>query len=175
MPDKDAQSRKRRRKKIIFIGVLVLVLIFIDILSILLYLQPSSFNLNPQSSTSTAQVKEIIDGDTLKLDNGNYVRLIGISASKSPQESFDESRNFLALLIQGRTVKLEKDTQDKDNYNQLLRYVYVDLYGKQLFVNEESVKQGYSVPLSVEPNTKYKSILDEARIYCLENKLNMCA
>lgn len=43
-------------------------------------------------------------------------------------------------LVQGKTIKLESDSTEKDNYGRLLRYVFVD----DLFVNGEMIRLGYA-------------------------------
>ena len=38
---------------------------------------------------------------------------------------------------------MEKDVSDKDKYRRLLRYVWVDVLGEEVFVNKEIVRQEY--------------------------------
>jgi len=47
-------------------------------------------------------------------------------------------------LVEGKTVRLEKDITDRDKYSRLLRYVWVD----SLFINLELVKQGFATRIS---------------------------
>ena len=83
---------------------------------------------------------EIIDGDTFRLANGDTVRLIGIDAPELSQPGGVLSREYLAHLICGKRVTLEKGYEDRDNYNRLLRFVYVN----DLCINEEMIRQGYA-------------------------------
>jgi micrococcal nuclease len=83
---------------------------------------------------------EIIDGDTFRLANGDTVRLIGIDAPELSQLGGKMSREFLAHLIMGKPITLEKGSEDRDNYNRLLRFVYVG----NLCINEEMIRQGYA-------------------------------
>jgi micrococcal nuclease len=82
----------------------------------------------------------IIDGDTFRLETGEPVRLIGIDAPELLQPGGEKSREYLAYLILGKNITLEKGYQDRDKYNRLLRFVYIG----NLCVNEEMIRQGYA-------------------------------
>ncbi len=117
-------------------------------------------------TTTEANVLRVIDGDTIEVDiNGiTYkVRYIGIDAP----ELNDEGCEFSALaqeatrcnsqLVRGKTILLEKDVSEIDQYGRLLRYVYVD----DIFVNAELVRQGLAWAKAYEPDTKYQDYLEE--------------
>jgi micrococcal nuclease len=82
----------------------------------------------------------IIDGDTFRLANGDMVRLIGIDAPELSQPGGALSREYLAHLILGKPITLERGTEDRDKYHRLLRFVYTD----DLCINEEMIRQGYA-------------------------------
>ena len=174
LPKQESKSKKSKtsqNKKFVLLVILLFLLMFVDISSFLyMTYQPSSEAPAPTS----AKVVEIVDGDTFKIETGQFVRLIGVDAPEQGSNLYDQSTSMLSFLIANKTVKLEKDKDNTDNYGRLLRYVYVD-YNKQLiFVNLEEVKQGYAVPMYVAPNDKYKSDIEAARQECLKNKLNLC-
>ncbi len=87
-----------------------------------------------------------VDGDTIKLDTGETVRLIGVDTPESvhpfkPVEYFAvEAKNFTQSLVVGRMVRLEYDQTRRDRYGRLLAYVYLE---DGTFVNAEIIKQGY--------------------------------
>jgi micrococcal nuclease len=83
---------------------------------------------------------EVIDGDTFRLETGETVRLIGIDAPELSQPGGVLSREYLAHLICGKRVTLERGTEDRDKYNRLLRFVYIN----DLCINEEMIRQGYA-------------------------------
>ena len=83
---------------------------------------------------------EIIDGDTFRLETGETVRLIGIDAPELSQPGGVLSREYLAHLLLGKPITLEKGSEDRDNYNRLLRFVYIG----NLCINEEMIRQGYA-------------------------------
>ncbi len=82
----------------------------------------------------------VIDGDTFKLETGDTVRLIGIDAPELSQPGGEMSREYLTCLILNKGVTVEKGYEDKDKYNRLLRFVYID----DVCINEEMIKQGYA-------------------------------
>src|SRR5438046_996135 len=98
-------------------------------------------------------VERVVDGDTLLLQSGERVRLIGVDTPemkqpKKPVERFGkEASEFTRQMVQGKRVRLELDpanaaTGHKDNTQQkrILAYVFLD-DGRLL--NAEIIKQGY--------------------------------
>ena len=92
----------------------------------------------------TATVIRVIDGDTIKLDTGEKVRLIGIDTpekyickklykdakkSKKDIETIktmgEKASRFTKKLVEGKKVRLEYDVEGKDRYGRLLAYIYV--------------------------------------------------
>lgn len=110
------------------------------------------------TTTTTEQVSEeavivsrVIDGDTIKLETGDTVRLLSINAPESGEECYSESKQFLGDLILNKEITLEADVENEDLYGRLLRYVHID----NIFVNLEMVEKGYAKAWIVEPNDKY--------------------
>jgi micrococcal nuclease len=113
--------------------------------------------------TESYIVREVIDGDTFRIDDGSEkgtkVRLIGVDApetrrTRTKEIGFyaQESGQYLRDLIEGKKVRLEYDVDTLDLYGRTLAYVYTD---KNLFVNAELVKKGYAMIMTVPPNVKY--------------------
>lgn len=105
------------------------------------------FLANPCQASDPLTVTRVVDGDTLKLSDGEKVRLIGIDTpelhhpSKPVQYFAEEAYQYVKKLIEGQEVRLEYDFQRKDKYGRTLAYVYRSSDG--LFLNAEIVKQGY--------------------------------
>lgn len=78
-------------------------------------------------------VTEVVDGDTVMLDNGMVVRMIGTQAPKLPlgREGFptwpmaEEAKATLADLVLGRTVQLGYGGEEVDRYERALAHVFV--------------------------------------------------
>jgi len=104
------------------------------------------------------QVERVVDGDTIKLTNGERVRYIGIDTpetkhpSKPVQYFGKEASEENKMLVEGKQVRLEFDVQKRDRYGRLLAYVYVD----DIFVNAWLVWQGYAQVSTYPPNVRYQ-------------------
>jgi len=80
-----------------------------------------------------AQVVEVIDGDTVRLDDGREVRLVGIQAPKLPlgRTGFeawplaDEAKEALADLALGRAVGLGYGGRRVDRHGRALAHLYL--------------------------------------------------
>ena len=114
------------------------------------------------AESAQAFVVDVVDGDTVVIDFGGReeaVRLIGIDTPETvhpdrPVECFGpEASAFAArLLPPGTEVTVTRDIVDRDDYGRLLGYVHrID----GLFVNESLVREGYAVPLRIEPNAAH--------------------
>ncbi len=110
------------------------------------------------SEVEIVNVAEVLDGDSFVIENGEEVRLIGIDAPELSQPYAEESKNFLAGLISGKEIKLERDKTNTDRYGRLLRYVYLD----DMFVNLEMVRLGYANIYSYPPDIEHEAEIIEA-------------
>ena len=128
-------------------------------------------------------VAYVYDGDTIKLDNGEHVRLIGIDAPEAHENDkllrdvrhrhIDgqtqlamgrQAAGFARSLLAGQQVRLEFDVEERDKYGRLLAYLYLP---DGTFVNEKIIREGYAYPLTIPPNVRhtheFKRWFDEAR------------
>ena len=117
------------------------------------------------------KVIKVIDGDTIKLENGEVVRYLGIDTPETvhpskPVQCFGKEASAKNKeLVEGKLVKLEKDITDRDKYGRLLRYVWVG----DLFVNDELVRQGYAYVYTYPPDVKYTEQFVQAQKEAREN------
>jgi len=106
----------------------------------------------PASSAETGVVDEVVDGDTLRVrmagsEEAVTVRLIGIDAPERSHPSLgkeffsDEAASHLASLCRGKAVRMEKDVEETDTYDRLLRYVFLPPPDGRL-LNEEMLGAG---------------------------------
>lgn len=129
---------------------------------------------NPKSVWElTHKVVRIIDGDTLVLENGEKVRLIGIDApEKIGKEYFNvESTRGLEGLVLGKFIRLERDETVRSPHGRLLAYLRID----DIFVNRELVRNGYARASPYGKNRKYEAQLAEAERLAREGRLGMWA
>lgn len=99
-------------------------------------------------------VSRVVDGDTLVLDNGQTVRLLGIDTPERGQKHWLEAKALLESKVMNRTIKLEKDVEDKDKYNRLLRWIF----SSDELVNLALVQAGYAKTLFYA-DVKYRDAL----------------
>ena len=124
--------------------VLICVVVLIILLGIAIYLLSLNNNQaepNP-TETPTIYVSRIIDGDTFEMSDNATIRLLCIDAPEKGKTGADEAVEFLSEMILNKEVRLEKDKTDIDAYGRLLRYVYVNISGVELFVNQQMVQSG---------------------------------
>ncbi len=101
----------------------------------------------PLPSMGPFRVVRVLDGDTIVLDNGETVRLIGVDApeihhSEVPVQRFgEEATEFLKRLAEGFECTLEYEPDDiRDKYGRILAYVFV----KGRLINAEIISRGYA-------------------------------
>lgn len=79
----------------------------------------------PRGDGRTLVVTHVVDGDTVDLDNGETVRLVGIDTPERGECGYDEARSALVDLVEGKRITLGPSDENRDRYDRLLRYVDV--------------------------------------------------
>lgn len=69
--------------------------------------------------------KSTVDGDTIRLESGHKVRLLGIDTPEHDEPLFAEARALTKSLLDKKEVLLEFDTEREDAYQRWLAYVWV--------------------------------------------------
>lgn len=130
--------------------------------------------------------RRCVDGDTLELESGEKVRLIGIDTpemhesnklhrdSRKSQQDAETIKSlgrkayqFTKKLVEKKRVRLEFDVEKYDKYKRLLAYVYL---ADGTFVNAEIIKQGYASIMTYPPNVQYADLFLELYQEARENK-----
>jgi micrococcal nuclease len=93
-----------------------------------------------------------VNGDTLLLDNGEYVNLIGVDTPETKRFG-KEAAKFTRRLAHGKRVRLAFDQATavighKDRYGRTLAYVFLE---DGTLLNAEIIKQGYGFVLTRYP------------------------
>lgn len=97
------------------------------------------------------RVVRVYDGDTIQveIDGDRYdVRYIGVNTPERGDICYDEATNANDSLVAGETVRLVRDESDTDQFDRLLRYVYVG----DTFVNARLVERGYAEAVRYPPD-----------------------
>jgi len=144
-------------------------LILIIILAAAAIIIISSLSFTGLLTSDQVVVKRVIDGDTIELQDGERVRLLGIDTPEKGQYLYKESTEWLRDLIEKKPVTLESDVTNRDKYDRFLRHVYFE----DIHVNLELVKTGYARQLIISPDERYSQEINEAENYARENNLGV--
>ncbi|MDD5083972.1 MAG: thermonuclease family protein [Candidatus Moranbacteria bacterium] len=129
-------------------------------------------------SSDFVSVKRVVDGDTIELEDGRKVRYIGVNTPESvkvnsPAECFGKEASAKNKeLVEGKSVRLEKDVSEADRYGRLLRFVYLE---DGTFVNDELVRAGYARVSTFPPDVKLAEQFKQAEREARENKRGIWA
>ena len=130
---------------------------------VILPTDPDPLNELPLPEGLDAEVLSIVDGDTIHArvqGRDERVRYIGIDTpetggDRGPQPYGAEARERNRQRVEGQTVRLVLDAQDRDRYGRILAYVYAP---DGSFVNAKLVAEGYARVLTVPPNVRFASV-----------------
>lgn len=168
-----------KQNRLIWLKALLLGLAMAGLLLLLIsWPKPTS----PDSASKTIANEEqrnlydvisVIDGDTIKINyegRETSVRLIGVNTPETvdPRTTVEcfgqEASDYLKNLLTNKKVKIETDdTQtDRDKYDRLLRYVYLDGedVGLGIINNGYGYEYTYNVPYAKQ--TAYKQAQTDA-------------
>jgi micrococcal nuclease len=126
------RSSRKRRRLWTFAFVLILALAIV------------AFRLVEQIGYERAPgdrfvIKRVIDGDSVELQGGDRLRLLGIDTPELGEKFHDEAMNYLKSLALGKSARIEYARERRDRYGRLLGFLYVD---DTLFVNRLIVDSG---------------------------------
>lgn len=150
----------------------------------------TGFNDNTLSNSNLelieAKVTKVIDGDTIWVDiNGEEfkLRFIGINCPEytTKIEPYGkEATEFTTNCLTDKIVYLQTDIADKDKYDRLLRYVWLEKIDE---INEENikkylfnaiiVKEGLAKSNYYEPNTTLQTYLENLENEAKNKKIGM--
>jgi micrococcal nuclease len=136
---------------------------------------PATFSQEP-GGYEVATVRRVVDGDTIdvaitgRIDGPGAgltqvghvyrVRLLGIDTPETvkpgtPVQCYGHQASAAAAaLLQGRSIRLLKDVEETDQYDRLLRYVYI---GDEM-ANARLVANGYAYVLTYPPNVRHADL-----------------
>ena len=123
-------------------------------------------------------VERVVSADTIILEGGEKIKLIGLKAPRPPRRDKQEydkygfvvepsnpitpmeeqAFDFVKSLLEEKYVRLEFDAQKKTDTLETFAYVYLD----DLFVNTEILRQGFADLQIAAPNLEYADLLRSA-------------
>lgn len=112
-------------------------------------------------------VTQVTDGDTVVLDSGIVVRMIGTQAPKLPlgRDGFPtwplapEAKSALEALVLNKPVRLGYGGEEVDRYERALAHVFVDGPDGEVWAQQAMVAQGLARVYSFPDNRKCLDIL----------------
>ena len=137
---------------------------------------PATLDLEPPGFEQ-AVVERVVDGDTIvvritgrvdgpgagnaQIGASHSVRLTGIDTPESvdPRRAVEcfgqEAADAAAALLEGRQIRMVVDVEESDQYDRLLRYIYV---GSEM-ANARLVVNGYAHAYTYPPNIRHAQLL----------------
>jgi endonuclease YncB( thermonuclease family) len=118
---------------------------------------------------TTRAVIAVLDGETLRLDHGREVRLLGILAPLAPPglaqgtpwPPAEEARKMLVALTAGKSVRVAASGRRKDRYGRSLAHIFVPDGNKETWIEESLVEAGLArVASSADSRSCSKDLLD---------------
>ena len=108
----------------------------------------------------TRAVARVVDGETLALDDGTEVRLIGALSPRPLEAAADvsfwpperEAMAELGRLVLGRSVELAFVGRRTDRYDRLLAHVFVRSGTARVWVQEHMLRTGHARAYSLPDN-----------------------
>jgi endonuclease YncB( thermonuclease family) len=136
--------------------------LLIPLLLSLLASVPAAAQVEAEAPTGeTARATKIVDGDTLVLEDGRQVRLVGIQAPKLPlgRSNFEtwplaeEARAALSALALGRPLRLAYGGRRMDRHGRLLAHLYATgAQGAERWIQGALLEQGMARVYSFADN-----------------------
>jgi len=128
-----------------------------------------------KASPTTYFVTQVTDGDTIKLNNGEIIRYIGIDApelEKGENEAqcfAQQAKEINERLVKNKKIRIETDKNEMDRFGRTLAYVYQD----DIFINQQLLEQGAGKFYLDTINNKYQSTLIAAANQAHEGKVGL--
>ena len=112
-------------------------------------------------------VTKVIDGDTVLIEGGYSVRLLGIDTDERGKSCYETAKERLEELVLGQEVILESGKDDLDQWCRYLRYLFLD----DVNIGLEMVKEGFAVARASTEGSKYQSEIALAEKNAIDNKV----
>ena len=112
------------------------------------------------------QVRRVIDGDTVELSNGITVRYLGINTPEKDAPLWQEATEANRVLVEGKLIRLEYDTNKQDKYGRTLAYLYVE----DAFINGELLRKGLAEINTYNQKLKHLDALIKCQWEAIKNQ-----
>lgn len=149
-------------------GQVILFLLVIP-LSVVFFLDTSFTGFASSSSSSVddgelVRVTKVIDGDTLIVEGGERVRLLGIDSEERGENCYEPARKRLKEFVEDKRVKLVFSGDKRGSYDRLLAYVFLN----DTNINRKMVEQGFAVA-RIDSEDRFSEGIVDAEEDAMEN------
>lgn len=132
----------------------------------------------PESKLITAEVQWVYDGDTLRLDDKQRLRVIGINTpevshkGKIAEPLSGEAREAVRELLHryNYRIRYERDALAKDKYGRLLAHVYIK--GK-INLSQWLLSKGLATTLFIPPSHRHVQCYQDAERQAQQKRLGL--
>ncbi|MDT8363625.1 MAG: thermonuclease family protein [Nitrosomonas sp.] len=137
-----------------------------------------SLKLDPQPSRIAYRVIRVSDGDTVTLEGGKRVRLLGVNApeidshNRAGEPGGVPAKTWLKDKLQGRNVYLEYDRQKQDHYQRELAHLYL---ASGEHINLSLVAKGLAAIAIIPPNIRHADAMIRAQQQAERQRLGIWA
>ncbi len=111
------------------------------------------------------KVDRVYDGDTVRLEGGRKIRLLGVNTpevkhrSQATEAGGEAAKRWLAAKLQNQKVRLVTDVEQTDKYKRTLAHVFNE---NNEHINLQLVELGLAAVNIYPPNLLYSAQLTEA-------------
>ncbi|MFA6164025.1 MAG: thermonuclease family protein [Methylobacter sp.] len=122
------------------------------------------------------RIKTVYDGDTVLLEDGRKIRLLGINTpevqhrDKKADAGGDEAKRWMIGKLQNTKVRLETDAEKTDKYDRTLAHLFTE---KKEHINLQLVEAGLAEVSIYPPNLLYVDELVRAQNQAEQSKLGI--
>ena len=120
---------------------------------------------NVINTGETKVVTKVTDGDTVMVEGGSRVRLLGMDTDERGYPCYAEAKKRMEELVLNKEAYLEPEGEDKDQYGRYLRYIFVD--GEN--INLRMVQEGLAIASFYQEDSKYKAEIIAAEKNAMDN------
>ncbi len=121
-------------------------------------IEPSDTGSASQVLPGGVVVTKVIDGDTIVVEGGITVRLLGIDSDEKGYPCYSAAKERLEQLVLGKVVSLEASKADLDQYGRSLRYVFLGSQNTSVLL----VSEGLAVARFFPDNEIYREEITRA-------------
>ncbi|MFV1997473.1 MAG: thermonuclease family protein [Acidiferrobacterales bacterium] len=130
------------------------------------------------TATETVRVRQVVDGDSLRLVDGRKVRLIGINTPELARDGKPDeplavrARDALKKIVAGRALTLKLGPDKKDRYGRTLAYVILP---DGSFAGEKLLQTGLASMIAVPPNIEHLQFYQQAEASARRQRIGIWA